>query len=136
MAVQAVVQDGVEVLQATPMEGVDEVPLPLGLSKLGIHLIAVHDLKEVVGRRNCSPRHPREFLDLLVLKHRKEHKCWLMGLLLTGLTLPCCFMDSDYASCARIQHCHNSEGEADSKNSHCFLSSELNPISSFQTKTP
>lgn len=80
MAVQAVVQDGVEVLQAAPVEGIDEVPLSPGLGKLGIHLIAVHDLKEVVRHRNHSPRHPCEFLDLLVLKHRKEHECWLMGL--------------------------------------------------------
>lgn len=77
---QAVVQDGMEVLQAAPMEGVDEVPLSPGLSKLGIGLITIHDLKEVVGSGNRSPRHPCEFLDLLVLKKRKEQKCWFMGL--------------------------------------------------------
>lgn len=71
VAVQAVVQDGMEVLQAAPMEGVDKVPLSLGLSKLGVHLITVHDLKEVVWSRNCSPRHPCEFLDLLVLKKQE-----------------------------------------------------------------
>ena len=80
MAVQAVVQYGMEVLEAAPMEGVDEVPLSLGLGKLGIHLIAIHDLKEVVRSRNRSPRHPCEFLDLLVLKIRKEYKCWFMRL--------------------------------------------------------
>lgn len=80
MAVQAVVQDGMEVLKAAPMEGIDEVPLSLGLSKLGVHLITIHDLKEVVRSRNCSPRHPRELLDLLVLKNRKEQECWFVGL--------------------------------------------------------
>lgn len=80
MAVQAAVQYGMEVLQAAPVEGVDEVPLSLGLSKLGIHLIGVHDLKEVVRSRNSGPRHPCEFLDLLVLKNRKEYKCWFMEL--------------------------------------------------------
>lgn len=75
MAMQAVVQYGMEVLEAAPVEGVDEVPLSLGLSKLGIHLIRIHDLKEVVGSRNSSPRHPCEFLDLLILKNRKEFKC-------------------------------------------------------------
>lgn len=72
MAVQAIVKYGMEVLQAAPMEGIDEVPLPLGLSKLGIHLIAIHDLKEVVWSRNRSPRQPCEFLDLLVLKNRRN----------------------------------------------------------------
>lgn len=80
MAVQAVVQYGMEVLEAAPVEGIDEVPLSLGLGKLGIHLIAVHDLKEVVWSRNHSPRHPCEFLDLLVLKTRKEYECWFMRL--------------------------------------------------------
>lgn len=78
MAVQAVVQDGMEVLQAAPMKGVDKVLLSLGLSKLGVHLITVHDLKEVVWSRNRSPRHPCEFLDLFVLKNRKEYQCWFM----------------------------------------------------------
>lgn len=80
MAVQAVVQDGMEVLQAAPMEGIDKVSLSLGLSKLGVHLITVHDLKEVVWSRNCSPRHPCEILDLLVLKNGKEYQCWFMWL--------------------------------------------------------
>lgn len=71
MAVQAVVQYGMEVLEAAPVEGIDEVPLSLGLSKLGIHLIAIHDLKEVVRSRNHSPRHACEFLDLLVLKKQE-----------------------------------------------------------------
>lgn len=45
MAVQAVVQNGMEVLEAATVEGVDQVPLTLGLGKLGIHLITIHDLK-------------------------------------------------------------------------------------------
>lgn len=101
VAVQAVVQDGMEVLQAAPMEGVDKVPLSLGLSKLGVHLIAVHDLKEVVWSRNRSPRHPCEFLDLLVLKNRKEYQCWFMWLDYSlEILLPVlayCLMYSDYA---------------------------------------
>lgn len=85
MAVQAVVQYGMEVLEAAPVEGIDEVPLSLGLGKLGIHLIAIHNLKEVVRSRNHSPRHACEFLDLLVLKNGKEYECWYMCFrLLTG----------------------------------------------------
>lgn len=72
MAVQTIVKDGMEVLKAAPVEGVNEVPLSLGLGKLCVHLIAIHDLKEVVWSRNCSPRHPRELLDLLVLKNRNR----------------------------------------------------------------
>lgn len=45
VAVQAVVQNGMEVLKAATVEGIDEVPLTLGLGKLGIHLITIHDLK-------------------------------------------------------------------------------------------
>lgn len=45
VAVQAVVQNGMEVLEAATVKGIDEVPLTLGLGKLGIQLIAIHYLK-------------------------------------------------------------------------------------------
>lgn len=80
MAMQAIVQNGMEVLQATAMEGIDEVLLTPSLSKLGIHLITVCDLKEEVRSRNSSIRHPSELLDLLILENRKEQECQLMGL--------------------------------------------------------
>lgn len=73
MAVQAVVQNGMEVLQAAAMEGIDEVLLTPGLSKLGIHLITICDLKEEIRRRNSSTRHPCELLDLLILEKRNKN---------------------------------------------------------------
>lgn len=45
VAVQTVVQNGMEVLEAATVKGIDEVPLTLGLGKLGIQLIAIHYLK-------------------------------------------------------------------------------------------
>lgn len=49
MAVQPVVNDGVKVLQAATVECIEDVSLPSGLLKPGVHLIAVLQLKQEVG---------------------------------------------------------------------------------------
>lgn len=55
MAVQPVVNDGVKVLQAAPVECIEDVPFSPGLLKPGIHLIAVLQLKQKVGHGRGSP---------------------------------------------------------------------------------
>lgn len=108
MAVQAVVQNGMEVLQAAAMEGIDEVLLTPGLSKLGIHLITICDLKEEIRRRNSSTRHPRELLDLLILEKRNKNvSSWGWAIhwksSLSSLHPSDCFMYFDHTSRVRIQ---------------------------------
>lgn len=55
MAVQPVVYNGVKVLQAAPVECIEDVSLSSGLLKPGVHLIAVLQLKQEVGHRRGNP---------------------------------------------------------------------------------
>lgn len=55
MAVQPIVNDGVKVLQAAPVECIEDVSFPPGLLKPGVHLIAVLQLKQEVGHGRGDP---------------------------------------------------------------------------------
>lgn len=67
MAVQPVVNNGVKVLQAAPVECIEDVSLSSGLLKPGIHLIAVLQLKQEVRHRRDNPFILRKVTDAGVL---------------------------------------------------------------------
>lgn len=67
MAVQPVVNNGVKVLQAAPVECIEDVSLSSGLLKPGIHLIAVLQLKQEVRDRRGNPFILRKVTDAGVL---------------------------------------------------------------------
>lgn len=68
---QAVVDDGMEVLQAAAVEGVDELSLPFGLIKLGVGWVEVLDFKQEVRCRHRCVRGPGQLLDLFKLENMK-----------------------------------------------------------------
>lgn len=71
VAVQAIVDDGVEVLQAAAVEGIDQVSFSFGLIKSGVGRVKVLDFKqEVRGGDRCS-RGACQLLDLFELENTR-----------------------------------------------------------------
>lgn len=74
MAVQPVVNDGVEVLQAAPVECIEDVSFSPGLLKPGVHLIAVLQLKQEVGHGRGDPLVLRQVTKIGVLTEMDRNK--------------------------------------------------------------
>lgn len=74
MALQPVVHDGMEVLQAAPVEGIDEVSPRLSILKFGIHFFAVGDFKQEVWHRDRRVGSSRQFLDFLILGRTSKYR--------------------------------------------------------------
>lgn len=59
-----------EVLQAAPMECIDEVSPCPGLLKFGVQLVAIGNFKQEVRCRDWNTGIAGEFLDLLILENK------------------------------------------------------------------
>lgn len=72
MAVQPIVDDGMEVFQAATMEGVDQVPFSFGLIKFGVGRVEVFNFKQEVRGRDRCVRGTSQLLDLFKLENMKR----------------------------------------------------------------
>lgn len=72
VAVQPVVDDGVEVLQAAPVEGVEDVSARPRLLEAGVHLVAVLQLKQEVWHGGGNPFIFRQVAQFGVLVEDRE----------------------------------------------------------------
>ena len=72
VAVQAIVDDGMEVFQAAPVEGVDEVALSFGLIEPGVGWVGVLNFKQEVRHGDRRGRGTSQLLDLFKLENTQE----------------------------------------------------------------
>lgn len=75
MTVQPIVNDRVKVLQAAPVERIEDVSACPRLLKPGIHVITVLQLKQEVRHRRRNPFIFRQVTKICVLVEIKETHC-------------------------------------------------------------